>query len=105
MLVKWEEKEFTLDLDEMTVAQAKVIKIHCQLTLMSLVNALREGDPDALRAAFWLMHAQSGVPCNIDRIDFVIVKFLNAITEASKAETDAKVALEPESSDEDPKDE
>jgi hypothetical protein len=100
MLINWKDEEFNFDLDEMTVAQAKVIKVHCQFTLLGLVNALKVGDPDALRAAFWLMHVQSGKTCNIDTIDFKIVEFLNALTDASKAE-EAATSVE----EDDPKDE
>jgi hypothetical protein len=101
MVITWKDEEYNFDIDDLTVAQAKVIKAHCGLTLMGLVEALRVGDPDGLRAAFWLMHAQSGKGCNIDTVDFKIVDFLNAITAASKAEADALAA----NAEESPKDE
>jgi hypothetical protein len=96
MKVAWDDKEFDFDLDELTVAQAKVIKVHCQLTLTKLLEGLREVDPDAVRAAFWLMHAQSGVPCNIDLVDFKLVDFANALSEGRQREREAAGETEPE---------
>lgn len=98
MQIKWDNREYDFDIDDMTVTQAKVIKVHTGFTLMGLVAGLKVGDPDALRAVFWLMHAQSGVTCDIDRVDFRIVDFLNAMTEAQKTEA-------PEIEEETPKDE
>lgn len=86
MLVKFEGKEYQFDLDEITLAQATVIKVHCKLTLIGLEAGLRDGDPDALRAIYWLMLVNSGSPANIDTLDFKIVKFANAVQEASNAE-------------------
>lgn len=85
MKVNWNDKEFTLDLDDIDVQQAKVIKIHCKLTLLGIQEGLSQGDPDALRAVYWLMHAQSGTPLDIDRANFKIVPFLQAVQEAAEA--------------------
>ena len=89
MKVQWDGNEYNFDFDDLTVAQAKVIKIHCQLTLLSLVEGLKVIDPDALRAAFWLMHAQSGRTCNIDNVDFRIIDFANALRKAQEQEAEA----------------
>ena len=88
MKINFEGKEFTLDLDEISVSQAKVIKVHTGQTLKSLGDGMQEGDPDALRAVFWLMHVQSGVSLDIDRADFKIVKFLTALGEAISEDDD-----------------
>jgi|SRR5215813_6223781 len=82
MNINFQGEEFTLELEDLTVAQAKVIKIHTGLTLIGLEQGLGEGDPDALRALYWLMHAQSGKPCNIDDADFKIVAFSQALEAA-----------------------
>lgn len=101
MKINFQDQEWEFDLDEMTVAQSKVIKVHTGFTLLKLVNALKEADPDALRAAYWLMNVQSGKSCNIDMVDFKIVEFLNALTEAS-AKADAEASNNEEEA---PKDE
>jgi hypothetical protein len=93
MNVKFEDVDYEFDLSKMTVAQAKVIKVHCGLGLKGLSDGINEGDPDALRAVYWLMQVQSGISSNIDRVDFVVVAFLDALAEASKAETEAAAEL------------
>ena len=86
MQVKYEGKDYTFDLDEITVSQATTLKRKLGLTLLGLDQGLREGDPDALRAVFWLMKEQSGERTDIDMVDFKIVKLANAIQDAADAE-------------------
>jgi hypothetical protein len=86
MEVVYEDKTYDLDFDEVTVAQAKVIKTHCGMTLKGLEQGLADGDADALRALFWLMVVNSGGQANIDTIDFKIVKFSKAVQEGSEKE-------------------
>jgi hypothetical protein len=88
MRVTYEGKEYSFDLEEITVAQARTIKTSCGLSLMALENGLTEGDADALRAVFWLMLCQNGENADIDRVDFKIVKFARAIDEAATAKDD-----------------
>jgi hypothetical protein len=84
MEVDYEGKVYDLDFDEVTVQQAKVIKVHCGLSLKGLEQGLADGDADALRALFWLMTVNSGETASIDTIDFKIVKFSKAIQEAAE---------------------
>lgn len=81
--VKYEGKEYNFDLEDITVQQARTIKSSCNLTLLGLETGLEQGDPDALRAVFWLMLAQNGEVEEIDRVDFKIVKFARAIDAAA----------------------
>lgn len=91
MQINWQGEDFTFAIDEMTVAQAKVIKTHTGFTLRSLSEGINDGDPDALRATYWLMHAQTpGKTCNIDNVDFRLVEFISALADATKAEADAQ---------------
>jgi hypothetical protein len=91
MVINWQGEDFTFAIEEMTVAQAKVIKIHTGFTLRSLSDGINDGDPDALRATYWLMHAQTpGKICNIDNADFKLVEFINVLVEATQAEAAAK---------------
>lgn len=88
--INYEGKEYKLDIEEITVQQARTIKSSCGVTLMGLENGLAMADPDALRAMFWLMLCQSGEVQDIDRLDFKIVKFAQALDKAagSAAETE-----------------
>lgn len=91
MKIDFENNVYDLDLDDITVAQAKVIKVHRQLTLKTLSDGLNELDPDALVAIYWLMRIQSGdTGIDIDRVDFKAVRFAEAIAKAAQAESDAK---------------
>jgi len=89
MKVAFEGRDYEFALDEMTVAQAKVIKVHCGMGLKGLSDGINDGDPDALRAVYWLMRVQSGdVGVNIDNVNFVVVKFLDALAQATQAESE-----------------
>jgi hypothetical protein len=91
MNIDFEGREYTLDLDDITVAQAKVIKVHRQLTLKGLSEGLNELDPDALVAVYWLMRVQSGdTGIDIDRIDFPAIKFAEAVAKAATTEQEAE---------------
>lgn len=87
MKVYYDDKEYDFDLDEITVSQARTIKAKCGFTLLGLEEALAVGDADALRAIFWLMLCNSGQTVDIDRVDFKIVKFAQALQRATEAET------------------
>lgn len=89
MKINFEGDEYEFDLNEITVAQAKVIKVHTGMTLLGLEEGLSNGDPDALRAIFWLMHAQSGKTCDIDRADFKIMSFSQALEQSLTEEAEA----------------
>jgi hypothetical protein len=86
MEVIYEDKAYTLDFDEITVTQAKVIKTHCGMTLKGLEEGLADGDADALKALFWLMVVNTGETANIDTVDFKIVKFSKAVQEGAEKE-------------------
>lgn len=93
MKIAFEDRDYELVLDDITVAQAKVIKVHRGLTLKGLSEGLNELDADALVAAYWLMRVQSGdVGVDIDRVDFKAVRFAEALVEANKAEQSATEA-------------
>jgi hypothetical protein len=63
MKLDYEGTEYELDFDEITVAQATYIQAKTKLTLLKLVEGFAEGSMDALRAVWWLMHAQTeGAP-------------------------------------------
>jgi hypothetical protein len=86
MEVLYEDQTYIFDFDEITVQQAKVIKVHCGMTLKGLEDGLADGDADALRALYWLMMVTNGEKANIDTIDFKIVRFSKAIQDAAAKE-------------------
>jgi len=93
MKLEYEGEVYDFDLEEITVGQAKMIKQHCNLTLMGLESGLADGDPDALLAIYWLMLANSGKARPIGEVDFKIVKFAKALQEATeKEEAERKAA-------------
>jgi hypothetical protein len=99
MKIDFEDREYVLDLDDITVAQAKVIKVHRGLTIKALSEGLSELDADSLVAVYWLMKIQSGeTGIDIDRVDFKAVRFAEAMAIAAQAEAADKT-------EDDPKDE
>jgi hypothetical protein len=91
MKVDFEDREYLLDLDEITVAQAKVIKVHRGLSIKGISDGLNELDADALVAVYWLMRVQSGdIGIDIDRIDFKALRFAEAVGDAKEAELAAE---------------
>lgn len=93
MKVTYEGKSYTLDIEEIEVEHARVIKRYCGLTLRRLEESLAEGDPDALTSLFWLMLRQSGEDHRIESVHFKIVKFAKAIADAQQVEEAAAQAL------------
>lgn len=95
MQIVFDGNEYVLDLDDITVAQAKVIKVHRGMTLKALSEGLNELDPDALVAVYWLMRIQSGdVGVDIDRADFKAIRFAEAVAKASEAEAEGQAQEE-----------
>lgn len=95
----YEGKEYKFDLEEITLEQARTMKARCGLTLMGLEAGLGEGDPEALRAVFWLMLTQNGEPqADIDRVNFKIVKFARAFDAAQPVEDEKAEAPKGKSS-------
>jgi hypothetical protein len=92
MKINYEGQVLTFELEEITVQQATVLKRQLGLTLLSLDKGLMEGDPDALRAVYWLILTQSGQKADINEVDFKVVKLANAIQESVEAETEAEEA-------------
>ena len=88
MLVHYEGTDYEFDIDDLDIGQASMLKRKYGLTLLSLQKGLLEGDPDALRAVYWLMLTQNGKRVNIDNVQFKIVKFANAIQAAVEAESE-----------------
>lgn len=85
MIVEFEDKSWNLDVDEIDVRQAMVIKVKTGYNLLEWQAALEKADVDAAKALYWLMLAQNGVSADIDLVNFKIVKFMTAVGEANQA--------------------
>jgi len=91
MKINYEGEVLEFDLEEVTVQQATVLKRQLGLTLLGLDQGLVEGDPDALRAVYWLILEQAGGKrVDINEVDFKIVKLANAIQAAVEEEAAAE---------------
>lgn len=82
MIIEFEDQEWKLDLDEVDVMQARVIKRETGMTLLDLEEALERIDPDAMVALYWLMKNQNGVTVNMSKVNFGLVKFGKAVMAA-----------------------
>lgn len=90
-----QDREFHFDLDDMDVVQARYIKRNTGMTPKSMFDGLKEGDPEALVALYWLMLAQNGIAADINKLNFKLARFGEALNAAAEAEAEAK----PEESD------
>lgn len=100
VLIKFEGGEYQYETIEITVKQAKVIKAHTGLGLVSWSAAIDdELDADSVQALFWVVRDQNGVTePPIDSLNFAIPKFIaayraadaEAIRAAKKATTAPK---------------
>jgi hypothetical protein len=86
LTVHFEDRDWTLDLDEIDLAQARYIHRNCGMTLLKLQEGLSEVNPEAMAALYWLMKTQNGVAVDLAKINFSIVKFGSAIADASERE-------------------
>lgn len=92
MKVEYDGQEYTLDLDEIDVKQARTMQTHAGLTLGTLGEKLNDMDTDAMTAVFWLMLQQSGKGMPFDQVNFKVIPFATAIGEAFEAEQEAEKA-------------
>lgn len=89
MNIKYEDKTYTFDLEDMDLVQAKVMKEAGFPSLKGFTDALAEVDLDALGFAFWLMLDQSGIKQDPKTLSFKPLKFLRAISEATAQSEDS----------------
>lgn len=97
--IEFEGENYTLDLDDIDVPQARAIKRQTGLSLLKFEEGLEEVDPDCVVVAYWLMMQQSGrAAIDMNRVNFKVVKFTQAIIEAAareKARQDELDAADP----------
>jgi hypothetical protein len=86
MKICYEGNELNFDLEELTLEQATTIYRRLGLTLLGLDQGLIDGNPDALRAIYWMILQQDDPKVEIEAVNFKIVKFANAVQEAVERE-------------------
>ena len=86
MVVEFEDKSWTLEIDEIDVRQAMAIKVKTGFNLLEWQAALEQGDVNAAKALYWLMLAQNGVNKDMDQVNFKVLKFIAAVGAAAQAE-------------------
>ncbi len=95
MQIVYDDKTYTLDLEDIDVDQARKIKSEFGLTLKGLEEGFAEGDSDAVVAMYWIMLAQNGEDHAIRTLKVKPVKYIRAVTAALVADQAAKAAETP----------
>jgi hypothetical protein len=85
MIVKFEDQEYKLDIEELDVAEATYIQVKTGFNLLQWQAALEQVDVGALKALYWLMRKQNGSTVDFELINFKITKFLKAFQAAQEA--------------------
>lgn len=93
MQVLFEDKEYTLDLDDIDLTQARYIYRQCGLTLKGLRDGATELNPEAMVALYWLMLSQSGTTVDMRKVNFKVMKFMEAVADASQLEAATELGL------------
>lgn len=92
MIVTFEDRDWSLDLDEIDVPQARIIYRQTGKTLLELQQGLENVDPECMVALYWLMKNQNGVTVDMNKVNFKIVKFGAAVIQALVREADELAA-------------
>ena len=87
--IDYDGKIHTLDLDAISLSEARYIKNATGYSPGNILNGLKELDPEAVAACFWLMKKQSGGKVmDIARLDFPLVQFADVLVDAVLADED-----------------
>jgi hypothetical protein len=85
MQIEYEDSTYEFAFDDITLDQALIIKDKLKLTLVGIDEGIATGDPDALRAAYWVMLEQAGIKSDLMRVRFLPVKFRRAWMQSTLA--------------------
>jgi hypothetical protein len=79
--ITYDGQDYTLDLDDMDVDQARAMERFGVKNLKTLEEGLLEGDIGCLQVGYWLMMVQNGEPgSRLERMKFKPMMFAKAIT-------------------------
>lgn len=96
MIVHFEGKEYNFEIDGMDVAQARAIKRQTGLTIRALYDGLKEIDVDCLVALYWLMKNQSGEMVDMNKVNFKLGEFSDALSAAIEKDRADELGLDVE---------
>ena len=80
--VRFEDQEFELDIEELTLNQALYIYRQAKMSVRDLMVGLQDLNPDAMAALYWLMLDQNGKRADIGKLNFKILAFAAALSDA-----------------------
>ena len=99
MIIHFEDRDWELNLDKLTLQQGIAIQMHTGLSIAEFEDTLDVGEDEngnlrdpgpkwliCLGCVYWLMHQQGGDVFPIAKADFVLSEFLQAMGEAMQAE-------------------
>lgn len=89
-VVHFEGAEYNFDIEDLNLAQARVIKNQTGMSIRKLLDGLAELDPEALAALYWLMLNQNGKAVDIHKVNFKVMEFGKALDEAFEADGEAE---------------
>lgn len=95
MLITFDDQEYKFGFDEVDLRDAIYIQNQFGLTMTDLYEGFRKSDPKALLAIYWLMGKQNGKTFNLQTVNFKLMKFDAALTEAMVAEAKATAEANP----------
>ena len=97
MLIRWQDRDYDLDLTDFTLKQAEAIQAATGLPLGKWLDALNESfDQDSpqflpfMRVLYWLMINQAGDRTPISAVDFPLGKFGQAFMAGMAAEENGR---------------
>lgn len=102
MIVQFEDKEYNFDIEALDLAQARHIKRQTGLSVKGLLDGLAELDPEACVALYWLMLKQNGTATDMNKVNFPILKFGEAIIAAFQAEEEKEAEADPTEAEAEP---
>lgn len=89
--IKYEDKEYLFDMEELDTEQMAVIERSGVPSLSALEEGITRGELLSVRAAFWLMLVQNGQEGQrIERVSFKPLKFIKALGQASREAAEAE---------------
>ena len=92
MIVRFEDRDWEFDEDDIDVRQATVLYMTYKMTLSEWIEGIGKADQRALHFAYWLMLQQNGVVRPIAECNPKIVAFAVAYGDARQAVADAQEA-------------
>lgn len=94
MIIHFEDTDYNFDIEALDLAEARHIKRQTGLSMRGLMDGLADIDPEALVAIYWLMLKQNGQVSDMNKLNFSVLKFAEAVGKAFDEEAAARKATE-----------